>query len=110
MITLRIKFYTEEPDGTVDYAEPSFHPRNLFALFDSSEMEDVLTEPFAQIQEAIEKRTQNGSGWIVDLVVFMHITISRYQPLRGGSYIELPKYISNKNNVHQCKKTRMIIV
>ena len=28
----------------------------------------------------------------------MNITISRYQPLRGGSYIVLPEYISDKKH------------
>ena len=55
MITLCIKLYKEKLDGTVDYAEPRFHPRNQLALFELNEIEYRLTETFAQIQEAIEK-------------------------------------------------------
>ena len=62
MITLRIKLYKEKPDGTIDYAEPRFYPRNLLALFEPNEIEYRLTETF----EVIEKWTHNGSGWIVD--------------------------------------------
>ena len=65
MITLSIKLYKEKLDGTVDYAEPLFHPRNQFVLLDLNEREDVLNVTFAQIQEALEKWTHNGSGWIV---------------------------------------------
>ena len=98
MITLRIKLYKEKPDGSVNYAEPRFHPRNQLALFEIDEIEYRLNITFAQIQEAIEKWTHNGSGWIVDRVVGMSINISKYQPSRGGSYmyIKLPKYISDK--------------
>ena len=66
MITLHIKLYREKPDGTVDYAEPSFHPRGQLVLLDSNEIENELNVTFAQIQEAIEKWTHNGSGWIMD--------------------------------------------
>ena len=55
MITLRIKLYKEKPDGTVDYAEPRFHPRNQLALFEPNKIEGKLNITFAQIQEAIEK-------------------------------------------------------
>ena len=85
MITLRIQLSEEKPDGSVDYAEPRFHPRNQLALFEIDEIEDKLNITFAQIQEAIEKWTHHGSGWIVDSVVGMSINISKYQPLRGGS-------------------------
>ena len=96
MITLRIKLYKEKPDGSVDYAEPHLHPRNQFVLQDSNELEDLLNLSFYKIKEVLERWTHNGSGWIVDRVVSMNINISRYQPLRGCSYLVLPKYISNK--------------
>ena len=89
IITLPIKLYKEKLHGTVDYAVPRFHPRNQLVLFEPNEIEDILTETFAQIQEAIEKWTRDGSGWIVDHVVSMQITISGYRPLRGGSYLVL---------------------
>ena len=64
---IRVKLYKEKPDCTVDYEEPSFHPRNQFVLLDLNEMEDVLTETFAQIQETIDAEwlwVDRGS-WIV---------------------------------------------
>ena len=96
MITLRIKLYKEKPDGSVNYAKPHLHPRKQFISRDSNELEGLLNSSFEQIEEALERWTHNGSGWIVDRVVSMNINISRYQPLRGGSYIKLPKYISAK--------------
>ena len=81
MITLRIKLYKDKLDGTVDYAEPRFHPRNQLALFEPNEIEDVLNVTFAQIQEAIEKWTMVLDGsWIV----------------LCGSYLVRSKYISDK--------------
>ena len=71
MITFGIELYKEKLDGRVDYDEPLFHPRNQFVLFEPNEIEARLTETFAQIQAAIENRTHNGSGWIVDIVSYL---------------------------------------
>ena len=40
MITVRITLYKDKLDGTVDYAEPLFYPRNQFVLFDLNEIDD----------------------------------------------------------------------
>ena len=84
MITLRVKLYKEKPDGSIDYDEPRFHPRNQMVLFEIDDIEDRLNTSFDQIKEALGKWTSNGSGWIVDRVVSMNITIYKYQPLRYG--------------------------
>ena len=39
----------------------------------------------------------------MDRVMGMRITISKYQPLRGGSYIILPKYIYDKKTCINAK-------
>ena len=95
MIFLRIKLYKVKrrlgvnPDGTIDYtidyADPSFHPKNYLVLQDANGIEDVINTSIAQIQQVIEGWMHNGSGWIIDRVVSLQINISKYQPLRGSS-------------------------
>ena len=36
-----------------------------------------------------------GSGWIIDSVIDHTISISKYNPLAGSSYIELPKALNH---------------
>ena len=79
MITLRIKLYKEKPDGSIDYTEPRFHPRNQMVLFEIDNIEDRLNIAFGQIQEALEKWTSNGSGWIVDRMNNYHFEISTFE-------------------------------
>ena len=51
-----------------------------------------------------------GSGWTIDRVLNHYLNISRYEPLNGSSYIELPKELQNskkgliniKNNDNEC--------
>ena len=38
----------------------------------------------------IQKSLGKGSGWIIDSVNDHTITISKYNPLAGSSYIKLP--------------------
>ena len=50
------------------------------------------------------------SGWVIDEIKGLHIKISNYEPLLGGSYIPLPKALNNsmkglmnpKNKNHKC--------
>ena len=43
----------------------------------------------------IQKYLGKDSGWIIDLVVEHNISISKYNPLAGSSYIKLPKELDH---------------
>ena len=43
----------------------------------------------------IEKSLGRGSGWIIDLLIDYTISISKYNPLAGSSYIRLPKQLDH---------------
>ena len=47
----------------------------------------IYTAIITNIQESLGK----VSGWIIDLVIDHTISISKYNPLAGSSYIKLPK-------------------
>jgi L-rhamnose mutarotase len=60
-----------------------------------------LTEATERIQKGIEEYTREGSGWAVDKVVelYININITRYQPFRRGSYIDLTVAIKSSKAV-----------
>ncbi|GFR99473.1 hypothetical protein ElyMa_006374500, partial [Elysia marginata] len=70
--------------------EPLLHP---------SEIGAALSRAFENIFEKIDKWTKEGSDWTIERVRTLWLNIARYQPLRGGSYIPLPKAVSNKKAV-----------
>ena len=37
------------------------------------------------------------SGWAIHRILYLDVTINRYEPLRGESYIPLPKELTNKS-------------
>ena len=73
------------------------------ALLQPVEIKKTLDEAFPYILEILEKWTQNGSGWTVDYISTLWLDIAKYQPLRGSSYIPLPKAVKNKKAVVNVK-------
>jgi hypothetical protein len=62
-----------------------------------------LTEATEKIQRGIEEYTREGTGWAVDRVVELFINFAKYQPFRGGSYIDLPAAIESRKAVINIK-------
>ena len=75
------------------------------AVLQESEIATALEEAFPRLFETLEKWTKRGSGWVVVQVRTLWLDIARYQPLRGGSYIPLPKKLQDKKAVVNVKNT-----
>lgn len=56
----------------------------------------AITSEFAKIANNIDKFQQRGSQWRVVSINKMFLHIFRYSPLRGSSYITLPKSVAAK--------------
>ena len=52
-----------------------------------------------KVKGEIEAWSQRGSGWMIDEILEAYINVARYQPLRGGSYMDLPKKLKNKKAI-----------
>ena len=65
----------------------------------------LLNQFINEVKGEIEAWTQRGSGWVVDEILEAYINVACYEPLRGGSYMDLPKKLKNKN-AYQCAKQR----
>lgn len=62
--------------------------------------EEHIKEYILQRIEDVEMR---GSGFKLSEIKELNIQISRYDPLRGSSYIKLPKFLSNKKAIINVK-------
>ena len=67
-----------------------------------------LENAFQQILYRIDNWTNEGSGWIVELIKSQYINISTYRPLSGSPYVKLPaelrspkKGLINIKNIYQ---------
>ena len=52
-----------------------------------------------EVKAEIEVWSQRGSGWVIEGIVAAYIDVARYEPLRGGSYMPLPKKLINKKAI-----------
>ena len=50
---------------------------------------------YTTVISSIQKPLGKGFGWIIDSVIDHTISISKYNPLAGNSYIKLPKELDH---------------
>ena len=71
----------------------------------------LINQFIDQVNGDIAAWSERGSGWILDKITEAYIKVARYQPMRGGSYMPLPKKLKNKkaiinvqNKDNQCSR------
>ena len=101
-LALKVELVKVNPEGSEEYFEPVLRHRQETVL-QENEITAALEETFPRLQETLEKLTQRGSGWAVVQVRKVWLDITRYQPLRGGSYIPLPPEVKYKKAVVNVK-------
>ena len=52
-----------------------------------------------EVKGEIEAWSERGSGWIMEKILEAFINVAQYQPMRGGSYMDLPKKLKNKGAI-----------
>ena len=52
-----------------------------------------------QIKGEIENWSERGSGSEVDEITIAFVNVARFQPLKGGTYIQLPRKLGNKKAI-----------
>ena len=66
------------------------------------EIEDIKVIMKEMINETLKKLSEylkNGSGWYFKEVISLEIHLVENKPMKGGTYIPLPKFIQNKNAI-----------
>ena len=90
--TLIVEFGSMDPD--LENKIAYFHSDRYF-LTNLDKVEDDVIIAHTKILNSIEKFLADGSGWVVNKILDHNVNISVYKPLKGSSYIETPKEISN---------------
>ena len=60
-------------------------------IINESDIDDVFQSIYSKKISKMQKSLGKRSGWVIDSVIDHTISISRYNPLAGSSYIKLPK-------------------
>lgn len=93
---LRVLMSKETPDGTITYDTPTFYHSQIPI---TNQGEINLNEAVESILSKIDTWQKNGSNWVIERIETLWINIANYQPLRGGSYIDLPKKLKSKHAI-----------
>ncbi|GFY12006.1 uncharacterized protein TNCV_4975061 [Trichonephila clavipes] len=82
--------------------EFSFKTQNQIVL-KSTDLNECYDEVVDKLKREMEEFEARGSGWRLVQINHLELRINKYNPLRGSSYIDLPKRLRLKGG-HQRKK------
>ena len=90
---------------------------NVFPIFRYSDVTSLYNEKVLEIlKKTIEEFQETDSGWTLKKINFLTVHIHKYNPLRAGTYIELPEFLKKKracinvqNDDQYCFKWTIIV-
>ena len=92
MTTLILVFKKIESEDKTKYDSFYLYSK-VEIIINESDIDDVFISIYTTTVLNIQKSLWKGSDWIIDLVIDNSISISKYNPLAGSSYIKLPKVL-----------------
>ena len=106
--TLKVTFKKLANDNIV-YKTTYFNSKAQ-TIINNIEIPEALQLSKQQILNMIAKWISEGSGWTIQSVDNHHLSIVKYQPMKGSSYIKLPQELRNgkkglinmKNEDNEC--------
>ena len=101
---LLVRFYVNR-NGVVEYMTHYFKDRDPTILnqYNADLLNHLINQFIDLVRGKIEGWSERGSGWVVDEILEAFINVTRYNPLRGGTYMLLPEKLENKKAVLNIK-------
>ena len=94
MTTLVLVFKKIENEDKIKY-DTFYSNSKAEIIINESDIDDVFQSIYTRNISNIPNSLGQGSGWIIDSIMSHTISISKYNPLAGNSYIKLPKELDN---------------
>ena len=111
LIVVYVVFEELDEDGAVVGESVKDMRSRRYEVHNSHDLQDTLNSMAADIELQIEQKQLHKSKFRVKGIDKLVIHYDRYNPTRGGSYIELPKWIADKetcinikNEDNKCSK------
>ena len=109
METLKVTFQKVTGKEEITFKSAYFNS-NTLTITNENELNEELQKSQQQIINKIGQWISEGSGWIIDIINNHYINITKYEPLKGKSYIQLPVELRNaskgliniKNEDNEC--------
>ena len=82
-------------EATKEKTSDAHFNTNPLIITNIDQIEEQVNTSFEKIIESIAKYLKEGSGWQIKELLAFYVNIVKYNPLRGNSYIELPKELQH---------------
>ena len=93
-----------DPDGFTVIKKFAFHSIGQKVITEETDPHEVYNEMVDEIEEEIQKiENAEGSGWVFVEVENLTLHTDIWDPIKAGSYIDLPKELKNKNAIINMK-------
>ena len=93
--TLKMTF--EKQLGNKTTIKTAYFNSETKTLINENEINEVLQTSRQELMKAIGQWISEGSGWTIQSVDGHYINLTKYKPLKGSSYIELPTELRNSS-------------
>ena len=100
-LILKCNMIREGPDGEI-IVPADFHS-NIEVNLDGTIENELYNMMIERIKEKISTFQSRGSGWRLHSIIQLELHIVQWIPLRGSTYIELPKYLKDKKAIINMK-------
>ena len=97
-IGLSIQFFHDEGNGKQKQVIGQNHGEQS-AVLDDINVDKFYDNQVAYLQTWIKKFTNTASGLEIANCIKLYLNIAKYEPLKGSSYIPLPKALANKKAI-----------
>ena len=91
-------------DGFTVIRKFAFHSIGQKVITETSDLHEIYKEMMDEIEEEVQKvEHAEGSGWVFVEVENLTLHTDIWDPIKASSYIDLPKYLKNKNAIINMK-------
>ena len=93
-----------DPDGFTVIRKFAFHSVGQKIITEETDPHEIFKEMMDEIEEEVQKvEHAEGSGWVFVEVENLTLHTDIWDPLKGSSYIDLPRELKNKNAIINMK-------
>ena len=89
---------TDIATGEVEYQTGHFVSK-VEIILQGTNLDDLYQKMTGKMLESLAAYQMQGSNWIFDSIIALEVHRVKYEPLRGSSYIELPKVLAKKKAI-----------
>ena len=91
-------------DGFTVIRKFAFHSIGQKVITETSDLHEIYKKMMDEIEEEVQKvEHAEGSGWVFVEVENLTLHTDIWDPIKASSYIDLPKYLKNKNAIINMK-------